>query len=115
MINILRSYEQATTSINVVKAFNQVGIHFDFVDPNNSDRRACYVDPSTARVVVDHFGVIPLPEELRVEPAAPRLLKISDLNSRHQSTMARELRQELADIRAELPPWSWRGLTRRPN
>ena len=61
VLKILRSFEQATVPDNVVSAFAQVGIHFDFVDPNNTDRRVCYVDPATARVIVAKFVVITIP------------------------------------------------------
>ena len=104
LLRVLRSYEQATTSDNVVSAFAQVGIHWTMVDQANHDRRVTYVDPSTARLVVGEFGVIPLPPELRVDPTPPWQLKISDLNSDYQSEMARQLRRELAEIREALAP-----------
>ena len=111
IVNILRSYEQATTGPNIVSAFAQVGIHSKMVDQANTDNRVVYVDPSTARVVVDNFGVIPLPDELRVQPSPTWQLKISDLNSAHQSPMAQQLSRELAAIREELPPQTRRRLS----
>ena len=111
IVNILRSYEQETTGPNIVSAFAQVGIHSKMVDQANTDNRVVYVDPSTARVVVDNFGVIPLPEELRVEPSPTWQLKISNLNSAHQSPMAQQLSRELAAIREELPPQTRRRLS----
>ena len=104
VLTILRSFEQATTSDNVVSAFQQVGIHWKLLDQANTDSRVTYVDPATARVVVDEFGVIPLPDEFRVQPSPTWQLKIADLNSAHQSEMALQLTRELEAIRAELPP-----------
>ena len=39
ILNILRSYEQATTSCNVVSAFAQVGIHTKILDWVHTDNR----------------------------------------------------------------------------
>ena len=104
VLRILRSYEQATTGFNVKSAFAQVGIHFNMVDRANTYKRVAYTDPETARAVVARMGVIPLPAELRVEPAAPWLLKIQELILNNQSPMVSALRRELAEIREELAP-----------
>ena len=61
VLSILRSYEQATTSDNVVSAFAQVGIHSKVLDRVHTDDRVTYIDPATARVVVDNFDVITIP------------------------------------------------------
>ena len=114
VVSILRSYEQATTSDNVVSAFAQVGIHSKVLDRVHTDDRVTYSDPATARVVVDEFGQIALPPELQVEPSPTWQLKISDLNSAHQSPMALQLTRELETIRAELPPRTERIATQRP-
>ena len=68
VLNILRSFEQATTADNVVSAFAQVGVHSRLVDRTNLDNRVTYTDPTTARLVVADFGVILLPAEFRDEP-----------------------------------------------
>ena len=61
VLRILRSFEQATTKGNVRSAFAQMGVCFNIVDPNNTDRRVSYVNPATARAIVARFGVIPFP------------------------------------------------------
>ena len=71
VLSILRSFEQATTSDNVVSAFAQVGIHSKLVDRANIDKRVTYIDPSTARVVVQEFGVIPLPRSSKSSRPRP--------------------------------------------
>ena len=83
VLTILRSFEKATTSDNVVSAFEQVGIHSKLVDRTNIDRRVTYTDPATARVVVADFGIITLPAEFQAEPAPTWQLKITELNSQH--------------------------------
>ena len=74
------------------------------VDRTNIDRRVTNTDPTTARLVVADYGAIPLPSEFRVEPAPTWQLRIAELNSVHHSEMARQLRLELAEIRAALAP-----------
>ena len=107
ILKLLRSFDQATTPDNVVSAFAQVGIRFRMTDGPGIDRRACYVDPRIARVVMARFG--PIPWVLQGPPESHRLIKISSLNSGHQSALARQLRQELAGIRAEVQRQSRRG------
>ena len=107
ILKVLRSFDQATTGDNVVNAFAQVGIRFRIPDGPNMNSRVCYVDPRTARVVVARFGPIPL--VLQCQPESHRMIKISSLNSGHQSALARQLRQELAGIRAEVQRQSRRG------
>ena len=104
VLSILRSFVQAAVPDNVVSAFAQVGIHTKLVDRLNPDNQVAYIDPATARVVVDNYGVIALPAELRVEPSPTWQLKISELNSLCQSEMAQQLRLELAEIREALAP-----------
>ena len=99
ILKILRSFDQATTPDNVVSAFAQVGIHFRMTSRGNINQRVSYVDPTTARVVVNTFGAIPW--VLPCPPEQHRLLNINALNSGHQSALSRQLRQELADIRVE--------------
>ena len=71
VLSILRSYEQATTSDLVVSAFAQVGIHSKVLDRVHTDDRVTYVDPATARVVVDEFGPIALPRSSRSSHPRP--------------------------------------------
>ena len=104
VLRILRSYEQATTSDNVVSAFRQVGVHWRVVEEANHDRRVTYIDPSTARLVVGEYGVIPLPDDRRQDRSPAWQLKISELNSGYQSPMAQQMRRELAEIREALAP-----------
>ena len=104
VLRILTSFEKATTDQNVVSAFNQVGIHSKNVDRVNIFRRVTYIDPSTARLIVEKYGVIPLPEPFRTAPPPTWQLKICDLNSRYQTEMAQRLRLELEAIRDELNP-----------
>ena len=104
MLNILRSFEQATVPDNVVSAFAQVGVHSMLVDRANFDRRVTYTDPTTARLVVEDYGAIALPAEFQVEPAPTWQLRITELISGHHSEMARQLRLEPAEIRAALAP-----------
>ena len=104
VLNILRSFEQATVPDNVVSAFAQVGVHSMLVDRTNINQKVTYTDPATARLVVADFGVIPLLGERRAAQAPTWQLKISELNSLHQSPMARQFRRELEVIRAALAP-----------
>ena len=62
------------------------------------DRRITYVNPATARVVVDKFGIFQLHEPFRVDPETRCQLKIADLVSAHQTQEAQALRNELAEI-----------------
>ena len=110
VLSILRSFVQAAVPDNVVSAFAQVGIHTKLVDRLNPDNQVAYIDPATARVVVDNYGVIALPAELRVEPSPTWQLKISELNSLCQSEMAQQLRLELAETREALAPPAARRL-----
>ena len=110
VVSILRSFEQAAVPDNVVSAFAQVGIHSKLVD-TDPDNRVTYIDPATARVVVDNYGVIALPDELQTDPSPAVQLKISDLNSHGQSAIAQQLRGELAEIREALAPPAARRLT----
>ena len=71
LLKILRSFEQVAMHIIVRSAFAQVGIRYNIVDRENTSNRVSYVDPAIARAVVARFGVIPLPAEHPVEPAAP--------------------------------------------
>ena len=59
VVSILRSFEQAAVPDNVVSAFAQVGIHSKLVD-TDPDNRVTYINPATARVVVDNYGIIAL-------------------------------------------------------
>ena len=98
IVKVLRSFDQATTPDLVVSAFEQVGIHLKLTDPGNVDRRITYVNPATARVVVDKFGIFQLHEPFRVDPETRCQLKIADLVSAHQTREAQALRNELAEI-----------------
>ena len=102
---------QAAVPDNVVSAFAQVGIHTKLVDRLNPDNQVAYIDPATARVVVDNYGVIALPDDLQTDPSPAVQLKISDLNSQGQSAIAQQLRGELAEIREALAPPAARRLT----
>ena len=66
--------------------------------------RVTYTDPTTARLVVADFRAIPLLGERQTVQAPACQLKISELNSLHQSPMARQLRRQLEVIRASLAP-----------
>ena len=39
VLRIMRSFEQAAVCGNILSAFAQAGVRFDFVDRNNTDRR----------------------------------------------------------------------------
>ena len=68
--------------------------------------RVTYTDPTTARLVVDDFRAIPLIGERQADQARACRLKITKLNSLHQSLMARQMRREPEAIRAALAPAS---------
>ena len=98
---------------NIISAFRQVGIHVNLVDRANTYSRVAYTDPSTARLVVEKYGVIPLPEPFQTEPPQTWQLKIRDLDSRYQTERAEQLRLELAAIRDELDPPEQRSAQHR--
>ena len=97
----------------MVSAFAQVGIRSKLLERRNPYSRVTYTDPSTARVVVSKFGVIPLPDEHHVDASPAWQLKIRDLNSNNQSELALAMRHELAGIRAELSQRAQHGYVKR--
>ena len=113
VLRILRSFEQATVHDRVVSAFAQVGIRSKLLERRNPYSRVTYTDPSTARVVVSKFGVIPLPEEHQVDASPAWQLKIRDLNSNNQSELALAMRQELSSIWTELSERAQHGYVKR--
>ena len=104
ILRILRSFEQATTGVNVKSAFAQVGIHFKHTDRANTHKRVSYTDPETARAVVARMGVIPLPDQYRVTQPETWQPRIQELIFNDQSPMVLALLQELEAIREELAP-----------
>ena len=59
ILKVLRAFDRATTTDNVVSAFAQIGIHSAMTDSTNVDRRSVYVDATTARLGVEQFGTLP--------------------------------------------------------
>ena len=98
VLRILRAFRDATFDTNVVSSFAQVGIHADTTEDGSG---TAFVDPTTARLVVERCG--PLLNAVPAPPRPPRNLRIEELNSAFQSTLSRQLHNELAAIRAAQP------------